>query len=271
MDNAAPLDANPTAAALATLVQAARRGGEIALHYFRENAHTTAAVTYKTGGSPVSEADHAVDVALAAILRPAFPHAAWLSEETEDDPARLGCENVIVLDPIDGTRAFIKGDPCWTVALALVRQGRPIAGVVHAPALNETFVAAQGCGATLNGQPIRAARMATLDGALVGGPRSLRQALASSAGFHAEAGPPSPSLAYRLASVAAGRVAIGVAGEGSHDWDIAAADIILQEAGAGLIEGGAQVHYNQVSTRHKALVAAPHEWLARLGAPGRGA
>jgi myo-inositol-1(or 4)-monophosphatase len=269
MDNAAPRDANTSA--LATLIQAAWRGGEIALRAFRLNAPTAAAVTYKSGGSPVSEADHAVDAALAEILRPAFPDAGWLSEETEDDSDRLTRQTVIVLDPIDGTRAFIKGDPCWTVALALVTNGRPVAGVVHAPALNETFAAALGAGATLNGAPIHAATFAALDGVHVGGPRWLRQALAEKAGFRAEAGPPSPSLAYRLASVAAGRIEIGVSGEGSHDWDIAAADIILCEAGAGLFEDGAQVRYNQASTRHKALVAGPREWLARLAPPPTGA
>jgi len=269
MDTAAARDAN--LASLAALIEAARRGGEIALRYFRENAHTSAAVSYKTGGSPVSEADHAVDAALAEILRPVFPHAAWLSEETEDDPARLRRETVIVLDPIDGTRAFIKGDPCWTVALALVTNGRPVAGVVHAPAFSETFAAALGAGATLNGAPVRAAQFLLLDGVHVGGPRGLRQALAERVGFRAEAGPPSPSLAYRLASVAAGRVEIGVAGEGSHDWDIAAADIILEEAGAGLVEEGVQVRYNQASTRHMSLVAGPREWLARLAPPATGA
>lgn len=263
MDNAVPQDEND-AAALATLIEAARRGGEIALSSFRLNAHTAAAVSYKTGGSPVTQADHAVDAALAEILRAAFPEAAWLSEETEDDPARLSRDAVIVLDPIDGTRAFIKGDPCWTVALALVRKGRPVAGVVHAPALNETFAAALGAGATLNGAPIRAAQFAALDGAHVGGPRGIRQALATKAGFRAEAGPPSPSLAYRLVSVAAGRIEIGVSGAGSHDWDIAAADIILEEAGAGLRENADPVRYNQASTRHDALVAAPREWLAHL-------
>jgi myo-inositol-1(or 4)-monophosphatase len=264
MDTAAPQDEND-AATLATLIEAARRGGDIALSYFRLNAHTAAAVTYKTGGSPVTEADHAVDAALADILRAAFPAAAWLSEETEDDPARLARDTVIVLDPIDGTRAFVKGDPCWTVALALVRNGRPVAGVVHAPALNETFAAALGAGATLNGAPIHAAQFAALDGVQVGGPRGLRLALAVKAGFRAEPGPPSPSLAYRLVSVAAGRVEIGLSGAGSHDWDIAAADIILEEAGAGLHEDGGQVRYNQASTGHNALVAAPREWLARLG------
>ena len=264
MDDAAPRDANTPVAALAALVAAARRGGEIAMDYFRAGAATHASVTYKAGDSPVTEADFAVDAALNEILRAAFPHAGWLSEETEDDHARLHRQSVLVLDPIDGTRAFMRGDPCWAVALALLEDGRPVAGVIHAPALGETYAAARGFGATLNGAPIRAARFETLEGARVGGPRGLRQALATSAGFRAEAGPPSPSLAYRLASVAAGQIEIGLAGAGSHDWDIAAADVILEEAGAGLLEGGARVRYNQASTRHDALVAAPLEWLARL-------
>ncbi len=255
---------------MATLVAAAQRGGEIALGYFRLGAATPARVSYKDGDSPVTEADFAVDSALKAELRAAFPQAGWLSEETADDPARLTCESVLVLDPIDGTRAFMRGDPCWTVALALLEGGRPVAGVIHAPALGETFAAARGAGATLNGAPIRAAEVETLEGARVGGPRGLRQALATRAGFNAEAGPASPSLAYRLASVAAGRIEIGLAGPGSHDWDIAAADVILAEAGAGLVEHGAGVRYNQASTRHDILIAAPREWLAHL-APPRGA
>jgi myo-inositol-1(or 4)-monophosphatase len=271
MDDAAPREPISQVAALATLVAAARRGGEIALGYFRDGAATPASVSYKAGDSPVTEADFAVDAALNASLRAAFPQAGWLSEESEDDSARLACETVLVLDPIDGTRAFMRGDSCWAVALALLEGGRPVAGVIHAPALGETYAAARGAGATLNGAPIRAARVETLEGARVGGPRGLRQALATQAGFRAEAGPPSPSLAYRLASVAAGRLEIGLAGPGSHDWDIAAADIILEEAGAGLVEGGMSVRYNQAGTRHHALVAAPLAWLARLAPARRGA
>ena len=269
MDDAARLYANSPVAALAILVAAARRGGDIALGFFSSGAPTTAAVSYKAGDSPVTAADFAVDAALKTLLCAAFPQAGWLSEESEDDPARQTSAQVLVLDPIDGTRAFMRGDPCFAVALALVEGGRPVAGVVHAPALRETYAAALGAGATLNGAPIHAARLETLEGARVGGPQRLRQALATQAGFRAEPGPPSPSLAYRLVSVAAARLDIGLAGPGSHDWDIAAADVILQEAGAGLAEGGRQVRYNQASTRHDGLVAAPREWLARLS-PGQG-
>ena len=89
-------------------------------------------------------------------------------------------------------------------------------------------------------------------------------AFAAYAGFRPEPAPRTPSLAYRLASVAAGRIALGLAGADSHDWDICAADVILREAGAGLLEGASEVRYNQPRTRHDPLLAAPVEWLARL-------
>jgi myo-inositol-1(or 4)-monophosphatase len=249
---------------LATLVAAARLGGEIALASFRHGAETSASVAYKAGDSPVTSADLAVDAKLADILRAAFPQAGWLSEETEDDKARLGAVQVLVVDPIDGTRAFMSGDPHWAVSVALVEHGRPVAGVLHAPALGETFAAARGMGATLNGQPIRAAQLQSLDGARIAGPRPLAQAFLAQARMRLDFAPRVPSLALRLAGVAAGSYAVSLAGAHSHDWDIAAADIILHEAGAGLLEGGRQVRYNQLRPRHDPLLAAPAEWLARL-------
>ena len=176
------------AAALERLLAAARLGGEIALRHFRLGAPTSATIAYKPGNSPVTAADLEVDAAIAEALRPAFPEAGWLSEESEDDPARLGKASLLVLDPIDGTRAFMRGDPCWTVAIALVEDGRPIAGVVHAPALGETYAAALERGATLNGAPILAAPLAALDGAVVAGPRALVAAFAAAAGFRPGAG-----------------------------------------------------------------------------------
>ncbi len=252
------------AAALEALIAAARLGGETALRHFRHGRKTSADIAYKQGDSPVTSADLEVDAQIAEMLRSAFPDAGWLSEETEDDPARLGKASLLVLDPIDGTRAFMRGDPCWTVAIALVEDGRPVAGVVHAPALQETFAASFRRGATLNGVSIRAAGFAALDGARIAGPRGLVNAFAAAASFRPALAPNSPSLAYRLASVAAGRVEIGLAATDAHDWDIAAADVILSEAGAGLLEGGAEVSYNRPRTLRDALLAAPADWLQRL-------
>ena len=253
------------AAVLQILLAAARLGGDAALAHFRPGERTRADVAYKSDNSPVTAADLEVDRALRVMLTQALPEAGWLSEETEDDPARLTRAQCVVVDPIDGTRAFMAGDPRWTVAIALVEAGRPIAGVVHAPALGETFAASRGGGATLNGAPIRAAQFSDLAGVSVDAPRGLLARFSDVAGFRADAVPPTPSLAYRFARVAAGRVGLALSSANANDWDVAAADIILEEAGAGLVERAREVSYNQPRTRHDPLLAAPREWLARLG------
>ena len=104
-----------------TLDLVAAEAGELALRWFRLGGKTSARTEYKHGGSPVTEADLAVDAFLAERLRAHFPDAAWLSEETADSDERLARETVIVVDPIDGTRAFADGDARWSVSIALVQ------------------------------------------------------------------------------------------------------------------------------------------------------
>jgi myo-inositol-1(or 4)-monophosphatase len=242
--------------ALDEIADAARRAGEIALRDFRLGESTSAQVHAKHGGSPVTAADLAVDRFLSERLRAAFPDAGWLSEETADDSLRLDKASLLVVDPIDGTRAFLAGDPRWTVSIALVLDGRPIAGVVHAPALGETYAAARGCGASLNGAPIHASRRADLARALVGGPKPMMAGLAQAAGIEFAAAPRIPSLALRLARVASGALDIALASAHSHDWDIAGADMILSEAGALLTDAhGQMLRYNEQGTRRGALLA----------------
>ena len=101
----------------------------------------------KSGGSPVTSADMAVDRVLRATLLGAWPGYGWLSEETADTPERLSKSRLFVVDPIDGTVAYMKGKPWWCIPIAVVEDGRPIAAVIHAPALNETFAATLGGGA----------------------------------------------------------------------------------------------------------------------------
>ena len=253
------------AEALAILEQAARLGGEIAMRDFRRGEMTSASIEHKSGGSPVTSADMAVDRFLKERLGAAFPDAAWLSEETADDEARLSHSRLIVVDPIDGTRAFLTGDPRWTVSIALVDDGRPIAGVVHAPALAETFIAFSGGGARFNGVSIHASDFAHLDGARVAGPRPLVQAFAAAARADFPAQAKIPSLAYRLALVANGGFDLALASINAHDWDIAAADVILAEAGARLsgVDGESLI-YNRLSARRDPLLAAPLPWVSRL-------
>jgi len=189
-------------------------------------------------------------------LGAAFPSAGWLSEETADDLSRLELADLVVVDPIDGTRAFLAGDPRWAVSIAFVHDGRPIAGAIHLPALGQTYKAAVGCGAWRDDAPIHAAHRRNLAGALIGGPRSMVAALARAARVELAAAPRIPSLALRLAQVADGALDVGLASASANDWDVAAADVILAEAGALLVDARGQIlHYNRQSVRHGALLA----------------
>jgi myo-inositol-1(or 4)-monophosphatase len=253
------------AQALAALAEAARLGGEIAMRDFASGEKTGARIDYKDGGSPVTSADLAVDRFLRARLGAEFPDAGWLSEETIDDAARVERSALVIVDPIDGTRAFAAGDRRWAVSIAFAVEGRIVAGVVHAPALGQTYAASLGRGATLNGAPIRASGRIGLAGARIGGPRPLVAALAGAARVELLEEPKIPSLAYRLARVASGSLDGALASANSHDWDIAGADILLSEAGAGLWDPqGRPLSYNRLETAHGPLAAAPLALLPEL-------
>jgi len=257
----APLSLESTGDALSArdlLTAAAREAGELALAYFRPGGRTSAAVQAKAGGSPVSEADLAADAFLKRRLGEAFPEAGWLSEETADDPGRMSRRALIVVDPIDGTRAFVDGDPRWTVSAALVVGRRPIAAVVHGPALKETFTAARGAGAQLNGRPLARVSGGTKAAYDVAGPKRLLTQMGARLAAEMAVRPFVPSLAYRLCLAAAGTLDFAAAGPDAHDWDIAAADLVLEEAGGRLIEtAGERLEYNQPRITRGALIAAP--------------
>jgi len=245
------------AALLREMTRVTVEAGRLAEAWFRAGAATSAAIESKHGGSPVTKADFAVDRFLRPALAALAPDAGWLSEETTDTDDRLSRRRVFVVDPIDGTRAFIKGDPRWAVSVALVDNGSPVLAALHLPALSLTFAAVAGGGATLNGQPVRASSRGSLEGARLAGPPRLLESL-KQAGLAFEAAPRVPSLAYRLAMVCHGALDASLASTDSHDWDIAASDLLLRESGARLadLQGRAPV-YNAVVPRHGVLTAAP--------------
>jgi myo-inositol-1(or 4)-monophosphatase len=250
---------------MASMIEAAREAGEIALKFFRAGERTSARIDYKAGGSPVTQADLAVDAFLRARLGKDFAGAGWLSEETEDDRPRLNSARVLIVDPIDGTRAFLAGDPRWAVSIALVEAGRPVAGVVHAPALSETYAASRGGGATLNGVAIRVSARDSLAGARIAGPKPMVQSIERAIGTSLILEPKIPSLAYRMALVASGVLDLALASEQSHDWDIAAADVILGEAGGRLAEAsGRPLDYNRSETNHGVLFGASTAMIGPL-------
>ncbi len=237
----------------ALLIDCVRDAGALALEYFQgEVEHWD-----KAPGDPVSEADHAVDEMLRERLGQARPDYGWLSEETVDTAARLDRRRIFVVDPIDGTRAFLRGEPEFTVSAALVEDGRAIAGVVFNPVTEELFEAARGTGARLNTTPIRASGQAGWSGArVISGTRMFARA-----GWD---GPPEGaeffainSIAYRMSLVAAGRYDACVSLGEKSEWDIAGATVILDEAGGRASTArGAEFGFNQARPVVDSVVVA---------------
>ena len=257
----------PNLVALGRHVAAAvREAGELAMKSFRSPIKSW----FKHGNSPVSEVDLAIDALLRERLAATGPACGWLSEETVDDPARLSAEHVWIVDPIDGTRGFLAGVPDWTISVALASAGRPVMAALYAPATDELFLAAAGGGATRNGTPIAVTEGGSLAGARVAGPERRLGRLAP-LGIVPE--PKVHSLALRIARVAQGTLDLALAGPNSHDWDLAAADLLVHEAGGALTTlGGETLVYNRPVPTHGALFAAGHarrEALSALMREGR--
>jgi myo-inositol-1(or 4)-monophosphatase len=244
---------------LALIVEAAREAGQIAMRFFRKSPE----VWMKGGTSPVSEADYAVDSFLRDALLAARPDYGWLSEETTDSEDRLRTRRLFVVDPIDGTRGFLEGDSRWCISIAVVEEGRSVAGALECPAREETFSAAAGQGAFRNGSRLA---VAPGEGNLrIGGPKVLTGALPPRILRTAERVPHIPSLAYRLAMVAGGRLDATFVKPNSHDWDLAAADLLVGEAGGRIVDtSGRSPVYGGVETAHGALAAGSGELLEVL-------
>ncbi len=251
---------------LALLIDAARLAGAIALRHWRQAPQVW---EKPDGQGPVSAADIEVNEALAAYLRSLRPTYGWLSEESEDDTARLSTESQFVLDPIDGTRTFLKGETAFSHSLAVVKNGQVTAGVVYLPAQDKLYAATIDGPATLNGVEIRAttpttsidARVLTGKGALSpdqwpGGVPTISRHFRS-------------SMAWRLCLVAEGAFDAMLTLRPSWEWDIAAGSLIAARAGARVTDRrGAPLHFNAADPRSAGvIVASPDlhtELIARL-------
>ncbi len=241
---------------------------EQALHAARDTlARFTSgniAARSKSCGSPVTEADHAVNAALREhLLRPG---EGWLSEETEDDRARLGCSRVWIVDPIDGTREFVDGIPEWCVSVALVEGGRPVAGGVCNPAAGDFIIGASSSGVMCNGVPVTISSRTTLGGATVLASRSECDRGEwngySGSEFHVKT---MGSVAYKLALVAAGRADATWTLQPKHEWDIAGGAALLEAAGGFVcLPDGSPVIFNRPSSIVPGLVAGPQQMREQL-------
>ena len=237
-----------------------REAGALAASTFQ-----TALKTWtKHGGSPVSEADIAVDKLLRQRLTALAPDAGWLSEESEDDRARMHAPRLWVVDPIDGTRAYVTGRTDWSISVALVTEGRPVIAAIYAPMQENFYAASAGEGTILNGIPIRASAGADFAGRIATGPKPMLERLAKVAPTLVME-PKVFSLALRIARIADGTLDIAFASRDSHDWDLAAADLLVHEAGGALTTlAGRSLIYNRPEPVHGALVAAGRGRHAKL-------
>jgi myo-inositol-1(or 4)-monophosphatase len=229
-----------------------REAGALAARAFENSPKSWS----KHGGSPVSEADIAVDNFLRERLMQLAPDCGWLSEETEDDRARMHVPRIWVVDPIDGTRAFLAGRQDWSISVALVENGRPVIAAVFAPMQNAFYAAAAGTPATRNGIAVTANPGSSLHGITAAGPKPMLERLAKVAPDLVME-PKVFSLALRLTRVAAGTLDLAFASNNSHDWDLAAADLLVHQAGGALTTfSGQTLIYNRADPLHGALAAA---------------
>jgi myo-inositol-1(or 4)-monophosphatase len=213
------------------------------------------AAEVKAGGSPVTEADRMVD----ATLRELLPRdgEGWLSEESVDDPSRLDCSRVWIVDPLDGTKEFVHGLPEWCVSVGLVVDGRPVAGGIANPATDQIIVGSLETGVTLNGKPVQASGRASLEGAVVLASRSETDRgewdRFSGQAFEWR---PMGSVAYKLALVAAGLVDATWTLVPKHEWDVAAGAALVEAAG-GVVTGlhGGPLPFNTPTAHLLGMVA----------------
>jgi myo-inositol-1(or 4)-monophosphatase len=244
----------------ALLRETVREAGRLALSLFGTELKNWT----KGASSPVSEADIRVNDLLEKRLRSATPDYGWLSEESADDEERLGKRLVWIVDPIDGTRGYLAGREDWCVSVALVEDASPVLAAMFAPSTDEFFFAARGEGATRNDVPMFATDGAELDFSRVAGPKPLVGRLSQSPGeimLHPRIG----SLALRLGRVAQGTLDAAFAGGQSRDWDLAAANLIVQEANGSMTTlTGDSILYNRRDVTHGMLVAAGRDRHARI-------
>ena len=237
---------------LKLLTNAAQQASVIALKYWKSDQR----VIRKPDNSPVSEGDLAVDKFLREYLTAARPDYGWISEETEDDKTRLSRDSVFIVDPIDGTRAYVDGQTTWAHSIAVTHKGRPTAAVIYLPAREKLYTAAIGQGAHLNGQPITTGTRTDPDGATVLAPKpSLdaqywRDLPALERHFR-------PALAYRFCLVAEGRFDVMLTLKDAWEWDIAAGTLIAEEAGAVVTDRDGQKHqFNGENPKSKGVFTA---------------
>jgi myo-inositol-1(or 4)-monophosphatase len=231
------------------IIGASREAGAMAFAQWREGEVPTAKVWEKSKGNPVCDADMAVDALLKERLAVILPGAGWLSEETADDPARLNADLLWLVDPIDGTRDYVRGRKGWCVSVALIAHGQPLFAVMAAPATDQLWVAKAGEGVRCNDKILRASNRMAFSGARVPAddlPKLDRDLVTVTK---------PNSIAMRMTMVACDRADLVATLRWGNEWDIAAAHLVAQEAGARVTDAlGGVIRYNKPEPQDFGLI-----------------
>ena len=240
---------------------AVREAGTLAHGYFFARANSWK----KADSSPVSEADHAVNRLLHHRLMGLREGYGWISEETPDNAQRLTRERVWIIDPIDGTRAFLNQKTTWVVSAALAIDGEIAFGFLFNPVRGEFFAAMKGAGASMNGQPITASNCSTLEGcSLLTNPDRINDKHWLTPWPQMEVSRIS-SFAYQVALIASARADATIAFSSIYQWDLAAADIILREAGGKITSAKNEpLEYNTEALKLPGAIAAASELHSKI-------
>jgi len=236
---------------LAVLVDAVQRAGARAQQLTRDGY----AIHTKPDRSPVTTADLEVDRILREQLLACFPDDGWLSEESPDNLTRLTKTRVWIVDPIDGTKAYINRLPEYCISAALVEQGKPVVAAIFNPSTNEMFSARLGAGLHFNGKPVQVLEPQASFPIVMVTPWELRQGrwAALSETVHCR---PMYSIAHALALVAVGRVQATITLEPENEWDLAASLLLIEESGGSMTDkAGHPFRFNQPTPRFHGVIA----------------
>ncbi len=246
---------------LTVATDAARAAGAIVRAWY-EGSYT---VSQKGHDSPVTEADVEANRCIQTIISNAFPDDGWLSEETRDSAERLDKVRVWVVDPLDGTKEFIKHIPEFCVCIALVDNGVPVLGVSYNPVRDELFVGGRGLGVSLNGAPVRVSDQQHLAAARMLASRSEVERGEWDAFRSVLRIELTGSVAYKLALIAAGRGDATFSLTPKNEWDICAGTALITEAGGRITDRyGRPLRFNQRDTRLPGLIASNAQLYAPI-------
>ena len=229
------------------------KAGVIALEWFKKDPE----YWEKDDGSLISKADIEINNLLNELLKKQNPNFGWLSEENEDDRSRLEKEITFVVDPLDGTKAFLEGKKEFSISVALVKDGKPISGIVYSPSTEEMFEAEKEKGSWKNKKRIRISNFKTLAGCKILAFKPMFSHPSWDEKWPEMEVDNKNSIAYRMALVASGQFDAMMALNSKNDWDIAAGDLLITESGGFVtLHNKNQLHYNELSTKKPSIIGS---------------